>query len=177
MENKEMIDKIMENPIIKEIYDNFEFKSYGSKPILVGGAILDILEGREPKDYDFLNDAEPALRTTLKLLGYKYSHESKTAITYNKGSVIVQILKTSIEDFEYTISQTRLIFKMNTPEFIIDKESFEGKVLVPIEFDRPFQAVRCLLRKPHWEKKGYNLPEETYYSLLNLVYKSGSRHS
>ena len=61
-----------------------------------------------------------------------------------------------------------------TPTLTIDEESFEGKVLIPIEFNRPFQAKRCLLRKPHWENKGYVLPEGTYFSLVNIVSKNTS---
>jgi len=176
MDRDKLVEKLLEDPIIAEINSNRDESKSHLKYNLIGGAVIDILEDRKPKDYDFLNNSSASLITILKKIGFKYSHSSKTATTYSRGEDVIQILKTNKEDFEYTISQATLVLTKK-PSLQIDEESFEGKVLIPIEFDRPFQACRCLIRKPHWERKGYVLPEETYYSLVNILNNKTSRCS
>jgi hypothetical protein len=54
---------------------------------LVGGAVVDILEGRKPKDYECVGTMYEYM------LGLVLSHESKTAKTFKKGCHMGTILR------------------------------------------------------------------------------------
>lgn len=88
--------------------------------------------------------------------------------------MIVQLLKTNVTDFDFTISQARFTniisanFNNSSTVLTYDDESFENKILIPVSYS-PGKAHNSLVRLPHWEKKGYVLPEITYLSLLNAI--------
>ncbi len=54
---------------------------------LVGGAIIDILRGKTPKDYDFLDWNDADIKRFVKA-GFVYLHETRTATTYKRGDII-----------------------------------------------------------------------------------------
>jgi len=136
---------------------------------LVGGAVVDIIDGREPKDYDMIgfNDAVIA---KFRAYGFVFQSETKTAITYQKFGLIVQFLQKSKEDFDFRISQTSWSFYHNKLTF--DKESFDGKLLIPTSFTNKGLLINSLLRIPHWQNKGYNVPLPTYMSMVRAIGKA-----
>lgn len=137
---------------------------------LVGGAVIDILYGKKPKDYDFINIAP----IVLSNLNFKYFYETATAITYKRESdgVIIQRLKTSIDVFDFKISRSKIIGDNEYSEYSldidIDADSYLNKLLIPQSYE-PQAALNSLMRIPHWRKKGYEIHDMTYYSLLKAV--------
>lgn len=158
---------------------------------LTGGSIIDILEGREPKDYDFLYTL--SLKETIESCpDFKYICVSNTSLTYLfQNKKVVQLLFRDINTFEYTISQAT--YTLNKGELKIDMTSFNQKVLIPTKavlpqktcslsiFSQqskqqdecsPYQIYDALRRVPHYTKKGYTLPDITYQTLLSKLYNS-----
>lgn len=143
---------------------------------LIGGAVTDILEGRKPKDYDTIG----GLDLYKDKLGLEFQYETKTAKTFKKGDLIVQLLKTDKADFDFKISQASLTIdykKQLTLE--IDTNSFENKMLIPCEkawIERK-NALNSLRRIPHWKSKGYSINDITYLSLLGVVSRNSNINS
>lgn len=137
---------------------------------LTGGAVVDIFEGRKPKDYDFINISQ----AVLEHLNFKYNYETATATTYVRESdgIIVQCLKTSSQSFDFTISNSRIYAKAGIGKYItlfyVHPESYLNKLLIPQSYE-PQAALNSLMRIPHWRKKGYEIHDMTYYSLLKAV--------
>ncbi len=159
------------DPFIKMVAEVTEVKS---SIILIGGAIIDILEGRKPKDYDCVGVLYE------NNLGLEYSHETKSAKTFKKGDLVVQLLKTEINDFDFKISQARLTINHRKDLTLeIDKNSFEKKVLIPCEkaWIEKKNALNSLRRIPHWKNKGYAINDVTYLSLLSVVGKGNNYNS
>lgn len=143
---------------------------------LVGGAVIDILEGRKVKDYDFLAMTD----TEVLKLGFKYSHDTKTATTYIKGDLIVQRLKTNINDFDFKISQATLTWNYKKElQLTICETSFENKALIPCDaaWTEKKNALNSLRRITHWREKGYKISDITYLSLLSVVGKNNNINS
>lgn len=135
---------------------------------LVGGAVLDIWEGKKPKDYDFTSLSEEFLR----LDEVSFVDTSATADTYRFRSFNIQVLKTDINDFDYTISKNFIFPKTDyhTATTILSTKlhkclSYKTKVLIPVSYKKE-NALNALLRYPHYRKKGYTLKDNTYRSLL-----------
>ena len=173
MNTTELLEKIKSdngvNLLINVIGRDTRNRGYRREVHLTGGALVDILDGRTPKDYDItgvVNDRDMIQR--FKDAGFVFVSDTRTALTYNRNGMIVQFLKGSFMDFDYTISQTRYSFAQDT--LIIDDTSWENKILVPTSYS-PKISKSCLMRVPHWKNKGYELPEVTYYSLVNSVSK------
>jgi len=160
---KELLEKIQSDSVIIMFSDILKTKYY--YPKLVGGAIVDILEGKKPKDYDFIGLNKKDILNN----GFEFKFATKTAETYQKDDIIVQILTTSIESFDYKISQTAYAF--HSKELEIDCHSFINKDLAPVCFE-PKQALNSLRRLPHWKNKGYSINDNTYHSLLNSACKA-----
>jgi hypothetical protein len=143
---------------------------------LVGGAVVDILEGRKVKDYDFMS------LTSLEAekLGFKYSHDTKTATTYVKDDFIIQVLKTDINDFDFKISQSTLSWNYKKEfNLVLDENSFNNKTLIPPNksWEEKKNALNSLMRIPHWKNKGYTINDTTYLSLLGVVGKGNNYNS
>jgi hypothetical protein len=134
---------------------------------LVGGSVVDILEGRKPKDYDVLAVCD---FNALHKCGFQFLTETKFATTFIKDNLVFQFLKTSIECFDFTISQSRYYF--NTECLHIDEISYEKKLLRPVNFTNRRQIIDSLLRIPHWKRKGYNIDDVSYISLLSSLNKA-----
>ena len=169
---KEQENSFRADPLIKMILETEKLSTVR----LVGGAIIDILEGRKPKDYDFEANCAP----NTQEMGLEYQYETKTAKTFKKGDLIVQLLKTDKADFDFKISQASLTIdykKQLTLE--IDTNSFENKMLIPCEkawIERK-NALNSLRRLPHWKNKGYSINDITYLSLLGVVSRNSNINS
>ena len=163
------------NSLISETKDSI-FTPTDKK--LTGGAIIDILEGRKPNDYDFISFSE----SELDRLGFEFVHETRTAKTYKgKKGVKVQVLKTSIEDFDFTISQSiySIRNKKTEKDLKIDITSFNMKTLIPCEksWFVKRNAMASLYRIPHYKKKGYTIEDITYHSLLSVINSGTQKNS
>lgn len=161
-------DKLKENKVIQQLKEIFEIKKISSV-FLVGGAVVDILEGRVPKDYDLIApystiDAINSLTTN----GFIFKFETATAKTFKKGDVKVQIL-TNLDTsrFDFTISSSKYSITKSTLD--IDELSFNSKILTPNNFTDKKSVLNSLARIPHWMAKGYRIKNETFFSLLNCL--------
>jgi hypothetical protein len=164
-QEQEILFKI--DPFVKLL---LETEGLGSISI-IGGAVIDILEGREVKDYDLIGFSP----SQVEKLGLTYSHETKTATTYIKDSLIIQALKTQKEDFDFKISQATLtVDYRKTISLNIDDSSFKNKMLIPCDrcWTEKKNALNSLQRIPHWRKKGYIINDITYLSLLGVAAKN-----
>lgn len=152
-----------------EIKDDFviELMNKDIHCSLVGGAMVDILEGRRPKDYDFAYIS----KNSIKNLGFVFVRDTSTATTYRRGETVLQVLKTRVEDFDFTISQTKTSFGQSETNISIDVESFGNKTLIPVSYDK-IGSIKALSRIPHWSNKGYSINDCTYMSLIGVVRKS-----
>jgi hypothetical protein len=160
--------KVAKDPILSRLkHSNFK---------LVGGAVLDLWEGRKPKDYDFLK------LNLNKLPDAVLVDSSKTADTYMVNDIKIQVLRTSIKDFDFTVSRNCIedynltylryshIDSFSTK--LHECSSYKNKILVPASYSRK-GAINALLRWPHWRDKGFRLTDNTYRSLLFAA--SGSK--
>lgn len=148
---------------------------YAANLKLVGGAVVDILEGRKPKDFDFI-DWNERLVEDLMNKGFAYICATKSAITLKNDEVTIQLIHTELEHFDFTISQTYLSFG-SIPKLKIDPIAFENKLLIPVSFDEYRDSMNSLKRIPHWQNKGYKIHELTYKSLLNVITKTRELNS
>jgi hypothetical protein len=151
-----------ENPFINYIIEK------KARVALCGGAVVDILEGRQPKDYDVLYLYSDAINK----LDLKYQYDTKTATTYRVGFTIVQALKRSKDDFDFRISQSTLQIDTNGKlKLSLHADSFDNKILIPIElaWNNIGLARNSISRIKHWEKKGYYIHEKTYKSLKKVA--------
>jgi hypothetical protein len=134
---------------------------------LVGGATIDILDGRTPKDYDLIVHNSHEVGKALLVNGYVLKFETATAITYVKDKTIIQLLKTHVGDFDFIISQAEYIIARDT--ISINEEHYRRKLLIPCNFENKKYVLNSLYRLPHWIKKGYRIDNATYYSMLNAL--------
>lgn len=155
-------EKLADNAVINEFY---EFD-------LIGGAVIDIIEDKVPKDYDFdISGDDDKLYNFEKLAtknGFEFICKTNSAITFKRGTIIIQGLFRKPCYFDFTISQARFSRGKNLS---FDERSFNSKKLIPTDFSfkKPYNAF---LRIPHWRKKGYELPDKTYFSLLSNYRRS-----
>lgn len=161
---KEKEVKFTENKPLMEIIKKLsEVQKYGTYS-LVGGAVIDILDGKTPKDYDFVGFTSDSDLTLMKEKGFTFLSKSSTATTFLFKGKKVQFLNRSTSDFDYTISQSSLNISSKEMSLYYDKYTYDNKILIPINLEN---WVNCLLRLPHWKKKGYKLDAVTYISLVH----------
>lgn len=141
---------------------------------LTGGAVIDIIDGRCPKDYDFLGFYETALEKLLDL-GFVFVMETAYAYTYDFKGFKIQFLKKDISEFEFKISQAK--YNIHTGELTLDRVSYENKLLIPANFTDPNTLVNAMLRIPHWEAKGYKMNIMTYKSVVGVLYNLKQENS
>lgn len=191
MTKEQMIEKLESHPVIKQFMEIItkenEVKKYNYvEAHLVGGAVIDILDDREPKDYDFIQSGFGQFVNSNE--DFIFVHETKTAKTYNFKGKVVQLLKVPPAQFEFKISQAEFVIqngkiegvyekKPKINEIKIDKISFDQRQLIPTSFDNIRVVRDCLMRIPHWMVKGYNIRNETYLSLVRAAFNLKSNKS
>lgn len=153
---------LSKDPLIKELIDA------KTSFILVGGAVIDIIEGRKPKDYDFLN-----IQRGLGSINFKFVCDTATATTYERDGIMIQLLKGNTDKFDFKIAQARISmdyvsYGKYEPNLTIDRDSYLNKTLIPVSYD-PDSALNALMRIPHWRKKGFEINDKTYHSLIRAV--------
>lgn len=170
-------NRIIKDPLIRELFE-------GDTPFtLVGGAVIDITEGRKPKDYDFTSIYSSFIEKC------QFVDTSDVADTYrykpkgSKSPVTIQVLKTKTEDFDFTISACCIereefsyddIYYLRTN--LLEDRTYKTKILTPCSYE-PKNALNSLLRIPHWRKKGYTITDNTYRSLLFAATKVSKERS
>lgn len=162
-ENKELLDNHPKIKLLKEIFE----KCNGVE--LVGGAVIDILSFREPKDYDLINYIPSIYDAHLLNAGFFFQYETKTARTWMRDKIVIQTLKTNKENFDFTISQAS--YHLKRAELKLDTISFDEKILIPtaFAFEDKYAAQNTLSRVKHWQNKGYKLPTATLKSLKRVA--------
>lgn len=165
---KEILSKDLFLNLIKE-----ELKSCSLN--LTGGAINDILSGKNPKDYDFeySTDTEREINKSNK---FKLIYTSSTALTYEYHSNIIQLIFKDRSEFPYTIEKARYNLR-NGDLHDFDSNSFENKLLVPNKkaFLKRETARTVLRRLLKWQAKGYNIHPITYESILRCAFISSKK--
>jgi len=136
---------------------------------LVGGAIIDILNRTEPKDFDLI-----VAGNFDYYIGYLFDkglslkHVTKTAYTFFDivNNKYIQILKTNPNEFDYTINKAQIHIKSNYISYF-DRVSYLTRVLIPTEyaFNNKSKQKECLNRVSKMEEKGIYLPDMTKKSL------------
>ena len=164
-------DKLENHPTIQWFADILNKRYSGIR--LRGGAVVDILEGREPKDYDFTNSGSGDIEAFVQN-GFVFKYKTKSSETYEfeaEGkTTTVQFLSRNESDFDFTISKSCYDFKKKIT--LVDTDAFNNKILIPITFEHVSNALNSLRRIVHWRKKGYKIHDKTYLSLLNVVGQS-----
>ena len=165
---KTLVEQLKENSTILLLRKVLgESKSYGDKLLLAGGAVVDILEGRNPKDFDFVNWGKSDLDKFRKA-GFKHTYTTKSSITMEKDGIIIQFISFELKQFGFKIEQST--YDIVKEDLTIDEDSFTNKVLIPVNFD-DFQNLRsAVFRIPHWVGKGYHIPDITYLSLMSCTF-------
>jgi len=170
--SQEQEELFRKDPLIKLILETEGLTSIA----LVGGAVIDILENRVPKDYDFNLNSFP----NVEKLDLEYQYETKTAKTFKKGDLILQQLKTDASEFDFKISQSKLTidYRKNI-SLTLDENSFKNKTLIPTDicWAEKKNALNSLRRIVHWKNKGYTINDTTYLSLLGVVGKGNNYNS
>lgn len=164
-----MEDKVItDDPVLNYFMTKYPNEDY----MLRGGAVVDIVSGNTPKDYDF-TILSPNI---IKDLDFEYSSNTADTFSLNikDSKYIIQLLKTDPNEFTYTISKCYIRMKKSRGESylvsnIFNNNSFKTKKLIPTSYSENM-AFKALQRFPHWKNKGYYLPEETYLSLLNAAF-------
>jgi tRNA nucleotidyltransferase/poly(A) polymerase len=159
MNKEEMLNKLKSHKSYSILKELVNYKGIN----LVGGAVIDILEGREPKDYDIIGSLNTELMTFIR--------ETKTAKTYFYKGITIQELKTDISDFDFKISQSSFEIKKEKESNYLEicTNSFNKKTLIPVNFVDKKNILNSLKRIPHWRDKGYDIDKFTYLSLIDSL--------
>jgi hypothetical protein len=167
-----VLDKYKEK-LSKDLFLNLLKGELENCPMqLTGGAISDILNDRNPKDYDFEynSDFEKRMKESDK---FKLLYTSKSAITYEYHTNIIQLLHKERKDFPYTIEQARYNVR-NGDLQDFDHESFEQKILIPNQraYEEMNIARHVIRRLLKWQDKGYTINPRSFGSVLKIAFKS-----
>ena len=170
---REYTDKIKDHEVIKELEPIFNALGGAT---LVGGAVVDIIEGRKPKDYDFVDFGSPYLFSpddskleSLLDKGFEFVSETSFAYTYMFKNHTIQFIKKPLHEFEFKISQSS--YKTSNGRLSLHRNSFENKQLIPTNFHSHTMLLEGLLRVPHWNSKGYTMNFITYTNVLSVLNK------
>jgi len=160
---QELKEIFLTDPMVKLLYDEMEKRAYSTPTLmLTGGAIVDILRGKTPKDYDFVKAEKRNFPKDIHFI-----RNSATADTYGLRGMEVQLLVKERVMFPYTVNQSYVSISSKCLSISID-DSFYDKILRPVSF-KPKRAVECLMTYPKMRDKGFILPDLTYYSLVNAT--------
>lgn len=165
------IEKLNNNAVLNLFRENLA----NTRAKLVGGAVIDILEDRVPKDYDFIYSE--ALRDKLDEVG-EFQYVTTTSYTYTLNGFVIQLLRKSVMNFPFTIEKSTYNLEAKILENF-DKSSFKTKRLKPTSIVGGFStdynikklATEALVRLPHWKRKGYLIEDVSYMTLIKIATK------
>ncbi|HLS54066.1 MAG TPA: hypothetical protein VK031_08845 [Tissierellaceae bacterium] len=172
---KKYEDKLKAHPVVRDLIEVAK-KHNTRSAYLTGGAVVDILDGREPKDYDISWIACQNIHETLgKHKYFKLIYSSRTSTTYLfKEKYKVQILKTHERDFPFM--NDRILFNLRGELEIRDNPYLlsilkERIIVVNDEMFERGGISRKLFkaRVKKWESKGYKMHPITYKSYIRMT--------
>lgn len=174
---KLMSDKLAQDPGVRTIKDLMEKNKWCNTVRLTGGAVVDILEGRVPRDYDlFLNSSHMSDKEILKKVEFiphlKLTSLSTTAISFTYKGLLVQILRKQPEKYFFTIEQSNYDIKNSRIESFCYM-SYRQKRLIPNELIFNEGAVNkkaYKFRIKRWAEKGYSIDKLTKRSYMSLTW-------
>lgn len=178
---KEYESKIKSNQVVQDLMAFVNDNKWCDSVMLVGGAVIDILDGREPKDYDLCishsNIFEYGYKELTRRLAntdeFRLVYTSMTAYTFQFKGNIVQVLKTNPSDFIFEIEKSRFGLKSGTFSFF-DIMGYESKLLIPNDENdviREKYLRNFKSRVKRWSEKGYKLHPVTYKSIKPFLKK------
>lgn len=162
----------LENNLVLKLFKEGFGEAY---PQLVGGAVIDILEDRVPKDYDFI--FTNILKEKLDKVA-EFQYVSQTSYTYKYNDFVIQLIRKGVNNFPFLIEKAT--FNIQTSSlYNLDEVSFKSKVLIPSAItnsvDKNYgenkSATEALMRIPHWQRKGYKINDVTYQTLIKIATK------
>lgn len=160
---------LLQHPFIQQLAHQ---ASLHGTIVISGGAIVDILEGRRPKDWDIplSHVSLGPVQKILQELNYTFAYETRWSKTYVGDNQPIQLVNKELRLYDFTISTAILTLSKTEVSLTLDKESFYSKVLKPVSFNTSIEHILSILNRiPHWRKKGYIIPEVTYHSLLSSL--------
>lgn len=176
MENRIETKKFERNLVVSNLRELFE----PMQVKLVGGAVLDILNGDRPKDYDLMmigNLPMEEVVQRLVLKGAEFIMESKFAYTFSisdpafngiaSKKLSIQIIKrTSILEFPFRIQGCS--FNLKTGKLYIDRDYYL-KLLTPNNFTCKTKALEQLAITPKYISKGYTIKNCVWESVVSVA--------
>lgn len=165
---KPYVEKILANKVVLELIE--ELKDFPTA-MLVGGAVVDIIDGRTPKDYDIIvDDSEINILNKLSLkpdFEFLYNSPSSTTFLFKK-KYEVQFIKSKSEDFYFLNERNSFILKDKRFGALFTS-LIETKMLAvnsEAMLNQRFTASQFGIRVRHWERKGYKISDVSYDSAI-----------
>lgn len=169
MNKEEIKNKISKHRGIETL--NELFKTWDINPILTGGSIIDILDDRTPKDYDFIStlDMKDIINSLPEKV--KFIRLTKTALTVKYRGIVIQFLRKQVGDFPFLNEAST--YNLKTNELNIYERAYNEKILIP---NPDVRTARSIFRKrvKHWKKKGYTIDSISMKSFYRNSIKESS---
>ena len=174
----EQLEKIRIHSVVSQLCSIFE--EYNGAVCLTGGAIIDILSSRTPKDYDLIVNRGVNYKYLISFLltipeKFIFVCTTKYATTFKfkaeHGTHVVQVLHHGVEQFDFTISQGQFAFQTKLVRVfsgLFDNFSFKRKELFPVSYD-PKSLLNCLCRVTKYKQKGFTMSDVTFDSVVNTL--------
>ena len=102
-------DKIKAHPVVRELMEVAKDLGYASSARLTGGAVVDILDGREPKDYDISWGACPSINDYCMDI-----ESSRVSTTLQFSTFIIKALHLTYSSLPIPKHSTSFITANNT---------------------------------------------------------------
>lgn len=172
-------ENILKNDkVLIELSEFLKDNNFCSSFYLTGGAVVDIIDGRKPKDYDIITKTaiSAILKKSLDTPELVLLYTSRTALTFMfKEKHIIQILKRNESSFKFTIEQSMFNIK-DLVLYSFCVRSYESKLLIPNDsiFEDDEEVVTqkdFKIRIKKWESKGFNIHKITKQSYLGWCKK------
>lgn len=171
---KKYEDIVKSHPVVKELMEICKKHSHTKSIFLTGGAVVDIIDGREPKDYDITYTCCHAIVERVSdNKNFRLLYTSRTSITFLfKGKHKVQLLRRKMDEFPF--ENDKILFRMDgiiTGGTMFAKDILDNRLIV-VNDDRMNYGISRKLFKARvkkWESKGYNIHPISYKSYLRMT--------
>lgn len=171
---KKYEDIVKSHPVVKELMEICKKHPHAKSIYLTGGAVVDIIDGREPKDYDIIYTCcHGIIQKVSKNDKFRLLYTSRTSITFLfKGKHKVQLLRNKMDEFPF--ENDKILFRMDgiiTGGTIFAKDILDNRLIV-VNDDRMNCGISRKLFKARvkkWESKGYNIHPISYKSYLRMT--------
>lgn len=172
---KEKEEIILRDPVVAFITSKWKEAKHCNSLFLTGGAVIDLLEGRKPKDYDFCLTSASDFNKIIKggvELGLNFNYTSATAVSFTWEGNDIQVLRKNPSEFPFTIEMSKFSIRESKFESF-DNVSFSSKILIPNDAllfnNTEVTRTNFLNRVSKWESKGYKIHPVTKRSYIKLT--------